>query len=86
MFPNHGFLIKVQWTLVMTNSSGPKKLLCLYNKVLLYQGYKNNKIQRKFEVRDQENYVITKFCYIRVTKTIKYKVNLKFGTRKIMLL
>ena len=33
----------------------------------VYPGCKNNKIQRKFELWDQENYfVISGFCYISV--------------------
>ena len=56
----------VQWTLVKTNSLGPVKLLCYIN-ILLYPGCKNNKIQRNFELWDQENYfVISGFCYISV--------------------
>ena len=48
------------------NSLGPVKLLC-HIKMLLYPGYKNNKIQRNFELWDQENYfVISRFCYISV--------------------
>ena len=56
----------VQWTLVMTNSLGPVKLLC-YIEILLYPNCKNNKIQRYFELWDQENYfVISGFCNISV--------------------
>ena len=54
----------VQWTLVITRSSGPEKYAC-YNETLLYQGYKNNKIQWKFTILDHKNYlVIMKPCYI----------------------
>ena len=45
----------LHWTLVITNSLGPVKLLC-YIEILLYPGCKNNKIQRNFELWDQENY------------------------------
>ena len=56
----------VQWTLVITNSLGQVKLLC-YIKIVLYPGCKNNKMQRNFELWDQENYfVISGFCYISV--------------------
>ena len=42
------------------------KLLC-YIEMLLYPGCKNNKLQRNFELWDQENYfVILGFCYISV--------------------
>ena len=42
----------MQWTLVITNSLGPVKLLCYTCiKILLYPGCKNNKIQRNVELR-----------------------------------
>ena len=47
----------LQWTLVITNSLGPVKLLC-YVEILLYLGCKNNKIQRNFKLWDQENYFV----------------------------
>ena len=54
----------VQWTHVIMSSLGPEKFPC-YNKTLLYQDYKNNKIQRKSEIRDRPNHlVIMKVCYI----------------------
>ena len=53
----------IQWTLVITNYLGPEKLLC-YIETLLYQGYKNNTIQRKFEIWDHTNYLWV--CYISV--------------------
>ena len=59
----HGFSM-LRWTLVITSSLGPEKFAC-YNETLLYQGYKNNPIQRKSEIRESQNYlVIMKVCYI----------------------
>ena len=56
----------IWWTLIITNSLGLVKLLC-YIEIQLYLGCKNNKIQRNFELWDQENYfVISGFCYISV--------------------
>ena len=58
------FKIHVQWTLIITSSLGPEKFAGC-NETLLYQGYKNNTIQRKFEIRDCPNYlVIMTVCYI----------------------
>ena len=45
--------ILLQWTLVITNSLGPVKLL-LFN----ISGLQDNKIQRNFELWDQENYFV----------------------------
>ena len=53
----HRIFMKIQWTLIITNSLGPVKLLC-YIEILLYPGCKNNKIQRNFELWDQENYFV----------------------------
>ena len=54
----------LQWTLVITNSLGPVKLLC-YIEMLLYLGCKNNEIQRNFLLWDQENYFfISGFCSV----------------------
>ena len=65
-FYNIFTFILIQWTLIITNSLGPVKLLC-YVEMLLYPGCKNNKIQRNVELWDQENYfVISGFCYISV--------------------
>ena len=33
-----------------------EKYACYYNETLLYQGYKNNTLQRKSEIRDCQNY------------------------------
>ena len=38
--------LEVQWTLVITNSLGPVKLLC-YIKILLYTGCKNKNKTKK---------------------------------------
>ena len=39
--------------------------ICLLNKTLLCQGYKNNTIQRKSEIRDRQYYLATmKISYI----------------------
>ena len=46
---------------------GPSEIFFVISKFLLYPGCKNNKIQRNFELWDQENYfVISGFCYISV--------------------
>ena len=48
------------------SSLGPEKVAC-YNETLLYQGFKNNRIQRKAEIRGRpNNLVIKKVCYISV--------------------
>ena len=47
----------IQWTLVIRSSLGPEKFACS-NETLLYQGYKNNTIQRKSENRDCQNYLV----------------------------
>ena len=43
----------VQWILVMTSSLEPEKFAC-FSKTLLYQGYKNNAIHRKSEIRESK--------------------------------
>ena len=68
-------------------SSGPEKYAC-YNETLLYQGYKNNKIQRKFTIWDHKNYlVIMKPRYIGALyndsplyQVSCYKVETKYNT------
>ena len=56
----------IQCTLVIKKSLGPMKFV-LYNEISLYQGCKNNKIQRKSKIWDQRFYFfIMKFCYISV--------------------
>ena len=52
--------------IIITYSLGPVKLVCCIE-MLLYPRCKNNKIQRNFELWDQESYfVISGFCYISV--------------------
>ena len=69
-------MIAVQWTIIITNSLGPVKLLC-YIEIVLYLVCKNNKIQRNFELWDQENYfVISGFCYISVFFITKVHCNM----------
>ena len=56
----------VRWTLVITNSLGPVRLLCCIE-ILLYPCCGNSEIQRNFELWDQENYfVVSGFCYVSV--------------------
>ena len=43
----------IQRTLNITSSLGPANFAC-YSETLLYQGYKNNTIQRKPEIRDRQ--------------------------------
>ena len=46
---------------------GPSEITLLYIEILLYPGCKNNRIQRNFELWNQENcFVISGFCYISV--------------------
>ena len=52
----------VQCTLVIKKSSGPIKFV-LYNEISLYQGCKNNSIQRESQ---RFYFFIMKFCYISV--------------------
>ena len=68
------------WTALLTNLSGPNKLLC-YNKILLHQGYKNNK--RNFEHLDQENYfVITRVWNISVHYITRVHCTMNFPAIK----
>ena len=50
-------LLHVQWILVITSSLGPENFAC-YNENLSCQGYKNNKIRRKSEITDRQNYLV----------------------------
>ena len=47
----------VQWTLIITRSSGPEKYACCYE-TFLYEGYKNNTMQREFTIWDHKNYLV----------------------------
>ena len=66
---------QIQWTLVITNSLGPVKLLC-YIKILLYPCWKNNKIQRNVELWDQENYFVISVFFITRVHCTKGPLNL----------
>ena len=50
----------LQWTLVITNSLGPVKL----SKFCYIRVAKNNKIQRNFELWDQENYFVMRLSIV----------------------
>ena len=47
------FSATLQWTLVITTPSGPKKLLC-YKQNAVISGFQNNKTQKKIWTLDQE--------------------------------
>ena len=51
------FGVFIQWTLVITNSLGPSEITLLYQNFVI-SGLQNNKIQRNFELWDQENYFV----------------------------